>query len=103
MSRISAKLIRDARRISPFLPRLLPANRTIEQASLELKWIKQELPKEDWNDAVNQRYQLVPLQYILGSQPFGELNIKCTQGVLIPRWETRNGAINSLRHLSRHT
>lgn len=89
MSRISAKLIRDARRISPFLPRLLPANRTIEQASLELKWIKQELPKEDWNDAVNQRYQLVPLQYILGSQPFGELNIKCTQGVLIPRWETQ--------------
>ena len=71
MSRISAKLIRDARRISPFLPRLLPANRTIEQASLELKWIKQELPKEDF-----------------GSQPFGGLNLKCKQGVLIPRWET---------------
>ena len=88
MSRLSAKVIREARRISPFLPRLLPANRTIEQASLELKWIKEELPKEDWNDAVNQRYQLVPLQYILGSQPFGGLNIKCKQGVLIPRWET---------------
>jgi methylase of polypeptide subunit release factors len=26
-----------------------------------------------------------PLQYILGSQPFGELEIKCKPGVLIPR------------------
>ncbi|KAL4747638.1 hypothetical protein BDW72DRAFT_182084 [Aspergillus terricola var. indicus] len=30
----------------------------------------------------------VPLQYILGDQPFGELDIKCTKGVLIPRHET---------------
>jgi len=29
-----------------------------------------------------------PLQYILGSQPFGELEIKCRHGVLIPRPET---------------
>ncbi|ANB13780.1 Mtq1p [Sugiyamaella lignohabitans] len=30
----------------------------------------------------------VPLQYIIGSQPFGDLDIKCARGVLIPRWET---------------
>lgn len=29
-----------------------------------------------------------PLQYILGSQPFGSLEIRCEPGVLIPRWET---------------
>jgi hypothetical protein len=27
-----------------------------------------------------------PLQYILGSQPFGPLDIKCRPGVLIPRY-----------------
>ncbi|KAI2615885.1 S-adenosyl-L-methionine-dependent methyltransferase [Hypoxylon sp. NC1633] len=30
----------------------------------------------------------VPLQYILGSQPFGDLDIRCRPGVLIPRPET---------------
>lgn len=30
----------------------------------------------------------MPLQYILGSQPFGPLDIKCRPGVLIPRPET---------------
>ncbi|KAF6241405.1 hypothetical protein HO173_000115 [Letharia columbiana] len=31
-----------------------------------------------------------PLQYILGSQPFGEVEILCRRGVLIPRPETEN-------------
>ncbi|KAI0835348.1 S-adenosyl-L-methionine-dependent methyltransferase [Hypoxylon sp. FL0890] len=30
----------------------------------------------------------VPLQYILGTQPFGDLEIRCRKGVLIPRPET---------------
>ncbi|KAL3483585.1 S-adenosyl-L-methionine-dependent methyltransferase [Aspergillus germanicus] len=30
----------------------------------------------------------MPLQYILGDQPFGDLDIKCKRGVLIPRHET---------------
>lgn len=29
-----------------------------------------------------------PLQYVLGSQPFGRLDLKCKKGVLIPRPET---------------
>lgn len=37
---------------------------------------------------MKRRGQLEPLQYILGSQPFGPLDIKCEPGVLIPRWET---------------
>ena len=35
-----------------------------------------------------QRGRGVPLQYVLGSQPFGFLDIKCKPGVLIPRPET---------------
>ncbi|CAI5755952.1 unnamed protein product [Candida verbasci] len=88
MTRVTAKLIRQARSISPYLPPLLPANRSINQALLELKWIKCELPKNEWRKAVNKRLKWVPLQYILKTQPFGNLNILCKDGVLIPRWET---------------
>ena len=88
MPRIDGKHIRQAKRLSPLLPPLLPANRDIERALLELKWIKEELPKRQWVSAVNRRLKLEPLQYILGSQPFGDINILCKKGVLIPRWET---------------
>jgi HemK-like putative methylase len=36
----------------------------------------------------SQRRRGIPLQYILGTQPFGNLDIKCAPGVLIPRPET---------------
>lgn len=39
-------------------------------------------------DYVKRREKGEPLQYILGTQPFGELEIVCRPGVLIPRWET---------------
>ncbi|KAG7864577.1 hypothetical protein KL919_000605 [Ogataea angusta] len=58
------------------------------QAAQELRWIQQELPRSQWQTAVEQRARLVPLQYILGSQPFGDLTIKCKPGVLIPRNDT---------------
>ncbi|KAI5948923.1 hypothetical protein KGF57_005116 [Candida theae] len=88
MPRLDGKVVRQAKKISALLPPLLPANRSIERALLELKWIKDELPKDQWHSAVNRRLKLEPLQYILGNQPFGDLNIICEQGVLIPRWET---------------
>lgn len=37
---------------------------------------------------VKKRARGVPLQYILGSQPFGDLDILCRKGVLIPRYDT---------------
>lgn len=37
---------------------------------------------------VSRRARGVPLQYIIGTQPFGELDILCERGVLIPRPET---------------
>lgn len=86
--RLSPKLIRKAGQLSKLLPSLLYANRTLEAAQRELSWIKNELPPEKWIWAVNQRRVHVPLQYILGTQPFGELDLLVKPGVLIPRWET---------------
>lgn len=86
--RISPKLIRQARKINKLLPPLLYPNRSLEQAQLELKWITEELPQHEWVQAVKRRSLYEPLQYILGSQPFGPLDIICKPGVLIPRWET---------------
>lgn len=36
-------------------------------------------------EMVRRRARGVPLQYILGDQPFGELEMLCRRGVLIPR------------------
>lgn len=88
MPRISPRLIRHARSISPELGLLLRSTRSLEQAQAELRWIKKELPSDQWKQAIERRTNLEPLQYILGSQPFGMLDILCEPGVLIPRWET---------------
>ncbi|KAH8821428.1 HemK family methyltransferase [Xylogone sp. PMI_703] len=100
MPRISTSLIRKAYAISPLLPILLPGCRTLSSAINELRWIR-EYVQETTSGHVNQihrwnkllrlcrrRGRGEPLQYILGSQPFGELDIKCRPGVLIPRPET---------------
>ncbi|OJD11721.1 hypothetical protein AJ78_07557 [Emergomyces pasteurianus Ep9510] len=41
-------------------------------------------------EMVQQRARGIPLQYILGDQPFGGLDILCRKGVLIPRPETES-------------
>lgn len=89
MFRPSARLFQRATfKDANLLELLIPACKTMESASQELKWIKNELPKQQWLQACKQRSELVPLQYILGTQPFGHLEIKCRKNVLIPRWET---------------
>lgn len=92
MPRISSRLIRQASAYSRKLIPLLNATRTLEGAKNELRWIQSELPRNQWNQAIARRSRLEPLQYILGSQPFGPLDIKCEPGVLIPRWETEEWA-----------
>lgn len=87
MVRVTRALVREARLHSRLLPPLLRAV-PLEQAKQELTWIQRELPQKEWVQAVRRRSKLEPLQYILGSQPFGELDIICRKGVLIPRWET---------------
>ncbi|KAI6360195.1 hypothetical protein MCOR25_006808 [Pyricularia grisea] len=104
MPRLRPSLLWKACRISPNLARLLPVCRDIPSALNELRWIRehvQSLPAPN-----NVRYhdrqhrdtlarQLCirrglgePLQFLLGTQPFGDLDILCRPGVLIPRPET---------------
>ncbi|QLG72538.1 hypothetical protein HG535_0D02460 [Zygotorulaspora mrakii] len=99
MPRISPSSVRACNRVNRFLRLLLPACRTVERSNLEFKWISNELSslehlntnrklREAIYNACLQRFRYLPLQYILGSQPFGSLELVCRKGVLIPRWET---------------
>ncbi|KAK0739655.1 S-adenosyl-L-methionine-dependent methyltransferase [Apiosordaria backusii] len=84
--------------ISPFAPLLLPVCRTLDSTANELRWIKQHVNSTPslvpqklriWQ-ACLKRERGMPLQYILGTQPFGPLEILCRPGVLIPRPETES-------------
>ena len=99
MPRIPHSLLLRAYNISPLLPLVLRATRTLPSAIRELRWLDEHVKQEDKSskeNTIRQRQKLIqlckrrergePLQYILGSQPFGELSIKCRPGVLIPRW-----------------
>jgi HemK-like putative methylase len=95
MPRISPRLFRKANRHSPNVAALLPACRDLPSAINELRWLKEHvngtthIAKESLLARLcTKRGQGYPLQYILGSQPFGPLDIKCRPGVLIPRPET---------------
>ncbi|GJJ06314.1 hypothetical protein Clacol_000505 [Clathrus columnatus] len=59
------------------------------QAELELKWLRQCASNElQLSQMVKRRTRGEPLQYILGTQPFGPLDILVRPPVLIPRPET---------------
>ncbi|KAH6626865.1 S-adenosyl-L-methionine-dependent methyltransferase [Chaetomium sp. MPI-SDFR-AT-0129] len=87
---------RASKEISPLAARLLPVCRDLQSAANELRWIREHVrstqsPVPDglrfWS-LVEKRATGVPLQYVLGNQPFGDLEILCRRGVLIPRPET---------------
>ncbi|KAK7417990.1 hypothetical protein QQZ08_011426 [Neonectria magnoliae] len=95
MPRLPPSLFRHAKRHSPHLAALLPACRDLESAQNELRWITGHVDEtyvshksKYLEQLCRQRARGVPLQYVLGSQPFGALDIKCRPGVLIPRPET---------------
>jgi len=98
MPRLPHALLLRARNISPLLPLLLRPCRTLSSARNELRWLREHAlslteGKRERPERVQalllqlclQRSRGVPLQYLLGSQPFGELDILCRPGVLIPR------------------
>ncbi|KAF5351867.1 hypothetical protein D9756_007570 [Leucocoprinus leucothites] len=68
-----------------------------QQASLEWKWmndaIASDTSKNSLQDIVRRRCLGEPLQYILGTQPFGPLNLLVRPPVLIPRPETEHWVI----------
>ncbi|KAI1762703.1 S-adenosyl-L-methionine-dependent methyltransferase [Hypoxylon sp. FL1150] len=117
MPRLPPSFLRHAHSISPYLAALLPVCRDLASARNELRWIREHVAdvlssrakshsnKDDrpytssplghardrdalLTELCRRRGSGVPLQYILGSQPFGTLDIKCRPGVLIPRPET---------------
>ncbi|KAK5096679.1 hypothetical protein LTS08_007552 [Lithohypha guttulata] len=113
MPRLPHSLVHRAARINRQLPLLLRECRNLDSAQNELRWMKEAIlqndlgiDEQDWNinqstiwqpssltgkkleNYVKRRARGEPLQYILGTQPFGELEIKCRPNVLIPRWDT---------------
>jgi methylase of polypeptide subunit release factors len=102
MPRIPFSVILKAHRENHLLSILLKECRTIDSARNELRWLRerairdsQSHPSETrWKRQLKSMVQLrsrgYPLQYILGDQPFGELEILCRKGVLIPRFDHRN-------------
>lgn len=100
MPRIPTALLRKARTIEPHLPALLAPCRDLHTAQNELRWLREHVEKVAkarrakgdklakgalLSQLVRERARGKPLQYILGSEYFGDLEIKCKPGVLIPR------------------
>ncbi|OCL12924.1 hypothetical protein AOQ84DRAFT_333450 [Glonium stellatum] len=103
MPRLTTGLLRHARSIDPLLTLLLRPCRDISSAQNELRWLREHAIKLEQNvntrarvsgwrvllrRLVAERARGKPLQYVMGSEYFGELEIACRPGVLIPRQET---------------
>jgi len=79
-----------------------------QSAVSELTWMKQTLqkgfpkrfPRLDLEAMVHRRAKGEPLQYILGTQPFGPLNLLVRPPVLIPRPETEDWTIKLTNFIS---
>ncbi|MCJ1393041.1 hypothetical protein MMC18_005913 [Xylographa bjoerkii] len=105
MPRLLTSLVRRAHHIDPLLPLLLRPCRDLPSARNELRWLREHVrstspatAKSPHGSAPASHHTLhklcaerargTPLQYLLGSQPFGDLDILCRRGALIPRPET---------------
>src|SRR4051794_29533431 len=112
MPRLAPFLLHHARRKHPFLPILLRECRDKRSAQNELRWLIEHAITLQSSPQTRKRRKFLtnissapgwwttlrklvwrrakgePLQYILGTQPFGDLDILCKRGVLIPRSET---------------
>ncbi|KAG9250066.1 S-adenosyl-L-methionine-dependent methyltransferase [Emericellopsis atlantica] len=93
-----SSLLRTNSSIPPNLALLLPTCKDLESARNELRWLREHVEKTTSpakapavvTELCRQRGQGVPLQYILGTQPFGSLEILCRPNVLIPRAATES-------------
>ncbi|KAF2727911.1 S-adenosyl-L-methionine-dependent methyltransferase [Polyplosphaeria fusca] len=99
MPRIPTSLLRQARKLDALLPPLLAPCRDLGAAQNELRWLREHVDKvastrghreQDTllRNFVQQRASGKPLQYILGTEYFGPVEIRCRPGVLIPRQDT---------------
>lgn len=99
MPRLAHRLLRAAAEEHPLLPLLLRPCRDLPSARRELQWLTEHAIKppnskgmrkrKEWWPLLlkycQDRGQGKPLQYILGSEWFGPIELKCQPGVLIPR------------------
>lgn len=99
MPRLPPSLLRQAYHLHPLLPLLLRPCRDLISAQNELRWFREHAislaklsrrePTSQWQHRLRQlcfeRSKGKPLQYVIGNQPFGDLEILCRPGVLIPR------------------
>ncbi|KAK6428809.1 hypothetical protein LTR95_015044 [Oleoguttula sp. CCFEE 5521] len=98
MPRVLPHIVRHARKIDSHLASLLPVCRDLRHAQNELRWMREHAAQTSISSAgtlasrlrdyVKRRAKGEPLQYILGTEFFGDLEIECRPGVLIPRQET---------------
>jgi methylase of polypeptide subunit release factors len=100
MPRIPNRLLRKAHAVDPFLPALLAPCRDLQAAQSELQWLREHVERVAkarrsrgdtlskgslLRQLVTERASGKPLQYTLGTEFFGDLEIRCRPGVLIPR------------------
>ncbi|WEW61900.1 hypothetical protein PRK78_007398 [Emydomyces testavorans] len=110
MPRLASSLLRRAYSFDPLLPLLLRECRDLDSARNELRWLREHVhslntlhtrsniwQRRQLKSMVRDRARGKPLQYILGDQPFGELEILCRKGVLIPRLETESYTFRTAR------
>ncbi|KAK0254214.1 hypothetical protein LTR91_021529 [Friedmanniomyces endolithicus] len=97
--RLRPSLFWQARALDSHLPLLLPVCRDLQSARNELRWLSQHVDDKCRTESREIHHNLLsnyvrrraggePLQYILGSEWFGDLKLYCRPGVLIPRPET---------------
>lgn len=83
--------------VQSYLSSLVAATGSLSSAERELSWmlkhVQDTLPNADvraqnkqLTALVEKRISGVPLQYLLRSEYFGDLKLKCKRGVLIPRY-----------------
>ncbi|KAM3423406.1 hypothetical protein BST61_g839 [Cercospora zeina] len=110
MPRIHPRDIWQARKTNKALLALLPACRDLEAARSELRWLQQHAVAVSQQTGHSRQSSLLarfirrracgePLQYVLGSEYFGALEIRCRPGVLIPRPETA-ASTSHLAHIA---
>ena len=109
MPRIPPTLLRHARRLNRLLPSLLPVCRDLPSSQNELRWLGEHAAEVSSKQCVRDEKRLLqqfvtrrargePLQYILGTEFFGDLEIECRPGVLIPRF-VGSGHFHTMRVL----
>ena len=117
MLRISRRLFRRARQIDPLLPLLLRATSDLPSAQDELRWLREHVANSNrrirdgrhaqkkgqsrLEQLCRRRSTGEPLQYVLGTEFFGDLELRCRPGVLIPRYTRALPVMGSPRALRR--